>query len=117
MASTNTIRFVTSGSTVIPCMSVLYQRSVDADERGRDDFVGAVHGQGPGLGVGEEGDEVEQIARVERAGVGGECRGKIRRRDDLDVVTNDRFVLDAQRAVAALTHGEVHDDGAWLHPF
>src|SRR5687767_1882796 len=104
MARTNTMRFVTIGSTGTPCTSAPDRRAVDAHERRRKDFVRSVECELAGLGIEQQSGEVEQIAGVERARVRSEGGGDVRGGDDLDPVALDDLVPPAEGAVATLSH-------------
>src|SRR6187431_1920448 len=115
MARTKTVRLVMSGSTATPCTLAPRRGAVGADERAGDDLVGSVDAELARLGVEQQVDEVEQVARVERAGIGGHLGGQAGGGDDLHAVLHHYLVGDAERAVAALLHREVDDDRARLH--
>src|SRR6195256_2677464 len=86
--------------------------AVLAYQRRGDDLIVLRHVEIAGLGVQRKRKKVQYVARIERACIGSDPRGKVGNADNLDAVFGDDLVELGALDVAALLGGEIDDDRA-----
>src|SRR5688500_5853089 len=89
--------------------------AVDGDGRAGNDVVLTGELEAAGFRVEHQGEEVVEIARIERGGVGGDRGRQIFQPDELDAVLGDDLAALGAFDVAALLHREIDNDGTGLH--
>src|SRR5271157_2172841 len=80
-----------------------------------EDFVGEIEDERAFFH--DEREKVENVARVEIAGVDGDFGGQVERREEGDAADGLRDAGPGQLAVAAGGGGEIDEDGAGAHGF